>query len=63
MVRFLSGIRFSLLRSDQTYSGAQPVSYRGRGVKLTIHLHLEPRLRMVELYLHYPMHLPGVVLN
>jgi hypothetical protein len=34
--------------------------YRGlfpRGVKLTTHLHLVPRLRMVELYLHSPMSL------
>jgi hypothetical protein len=34
-----------------------------RGVKLTIHLHLMPRSRMVKLHLHYPIRLHGVVLN
>jgi hypothetical protein len=33
------------------------------GVKLTTHLHLAPRSRMVELYLHSPIHLHDVVLN
>jgi hypothetical protein len=28
---------------------------RRRSVKLTIHLHLLPRSRMLELYLHYPI--------
>jgi hypothetical protein len=35
----------------------------GRDVKLTTSLHLVPRSRMVELYLHSPMCLHGVVLN
>jgi hypothetical protein len=34
-----------------------------QGVKLLIHLHLVPRSRMVELYLHSPIRLHGVVLN
>jgi hypothetical protein len=33
------------------------------GMKLTTHLHLVPRSRMVELYLHSPICLHGVVLN
>jgi hypothetical protein len=32
-------------------------------VKLTTHLQLVPRPRMVELYLHYPIRLRGVMLN
>jgi hypothetical protein len=32
-------------------------------MKLTTHLHLVPRIRMVELYLHSPIYLHGVVLN
>jgi hypothetical protein len=34
-----------------------------RGVKLITHLHLVWRSRMVELYLHSPICLPGLVLN
>jgi hypothetical protein len=34
----------------------------GRGVKLTTHLHIMPRSRVVELYLHSPC-LHGIVLN
>jgi hypothetical protein len=34
-----------------------------RSVKLTTHLHLVPRLRMVELYLHSLIRLHGVMLN
>jgi hypothetical protein len=33
------------------------------GMKLTIHIHLVPRSRMVELYLHSPIRLDGIVLN
>jgi hypothetical protein len=33
------------------------------GVKLTTHLHLVLRLRMVELYLHSAISLHGLVLN
>jgi hypothetical protein len=36
------------------YRGRFPEGYRGRGVKLTTHLHLVPRSRMLELYLHSP---------
>jgi hypothetical protein len=40
------------------------MSYRIHwGVKLTTHLHLVPKSRMVELYLHSPISLRGVVLN
>jgi hypothetical protein len=35
----------------------------GRGVKLITDLHLVPTPRMVELYLHSPVSLHGVVLN
>jgi len=34
----------------------------GRGVKLTIHLHLAPRLKCLELYFHSPIRLHGVVI-
>jgi hypothetical protein len=49
----------------QTGSGGPPsLLYNGyRGVKLTTNLHLVPRSRMVELYLHSPIRLLGVVLN
>jgi hypothetical protein len=40
-----------------------PRGKSSRGVKLTTHLHLAPRSRMVELYLYSPMSLPGIVLN
>jgi hypothetical protein len=45
------------------YRGPFPRRKRGRGVKLTSHFHLVPRLRMMESYLHSPTRLPGVVLN
>jgi hypothetical protein len=76
-VRFPSGARyFSLLHSFQAGSGAHPPGllssgYKGlfhdgksgRGVKLTTQLHLEPRIRMMELYLHSPIRLNGVMLT
>jgi hypothetical protein len=34
-----------------------------RGVKLTTHLHLVPRSRIAEKYLHSPIHFHGVLLN
>jgi hypothetical protein len=34
-----------------------------RGMRLTTHLHLVPRLRMVELHVHSPIFLHGIVLN
>jgi hypothetical protein len=40
-----------------------PWGYSAWGVKLTTHLHLVPRSRMVELYLHSPIRLHGVVIN
>jgi hypothetical protein len=42
---------------------AHPQGYSGRSVKLTTHLHLVPRSRMVELYLHSYVRLHGIVLN
>jgi hypothetical protein len=66
---------FSLLHNVQTGSEAHPASYKmgtgdfslrvmcNRGVKLTTHLNLVQRLRMVELHLHSPICLHGVVLN
>jgi hypothetical protein len=38
-------------------------SGNGCGMKLTTHLHLVPRSRMVELYLHFTMCFHGIVLN
>jgi hypothetical protein len=58
---------FSVLHSAQTGPGTHPASSPmatgGRGVKLTTHHHLEPRSRIVELYLHSPVRLHGVVHN
>jgi hypothetical protein len=59
-VRSLAWQDFSRVCSVQTDSGTQPASYQmrtgdnprgysGRGLKLTTHLHLVPRSRMVEL--------------
>jgi hypothetical protein len=73
-VRFLAeATDLILLHSVQTGSGAHPASYltdtgasvpeSDRGEMLTIHLHLVQRLRMMELYLHSPIFLPGVVIN
>jgi hypothetical protein len=39
------------------------MGWGGMGVKLTSHFHLVPRSRIVELYLHSPIRLYGVVLN
>jgi hypothetical protein len=39
------------------------VGQNGRGVKLTTHLYLVPRLRVVELYLSSKIRLHGVVLS
>jgi hypothetical protein len=66
---------FFLLHIVQTVSEAHPASYpmgylglfpwgqSGRGVKLSTHLHLVPRSRMVELNLHSPIYLHSIVLN
>jgi hypothetical protein len=50
---------FSLPHSVQTGSGAHPISYPMGEADL----HLVPRSRMVELYLHSPICLHGIVLN
>jgi hypothetical protein len=42
---------------------ASSTHVEGRGVKLTTHLHLVLKSRMVELYLHSPTRLHGAVLN
>jgi hypothetical protein len=67
---------FSLLHSVQTGSGSTqpPTSYNGfrgifsrvlsgRGVKLTTHIYVVLRPRMVELYLHSLICLLGIMLN
>jgi hypothetical protein len=65
---------YSLIHTVQTDSGTHPVSYpmstgvsfsgeSGWGVKLTTHLHLVPRSIKVELWLHSPIRLHGVVLH
>jgi hypothetical protein len=69
-------IDFSFLQSIQTGCGAllfiYPVSTRGGelsqrvkqlGMKLNTQLHLVLRLRMLEVYLHYSIHLHNVMLN
>jgi hypothetical protein len=45
------------------YLGPFQGGLSGRGMKLTTHLRLTPRSRMVELYFHSPTRLHGVVLN
>jgi hypothetical protein len=69
------GKEFSLLHSIQPGSSAHPASYpvgsgdsfllgySGRGMKLTAHLHLVPRSRMVKLYFHSSTNHHGLVLN
>jgi hypothetical protein len=47
----------------QWVPGALPRGWSGRGVKLTSHVHLVPRSRMVELCLHSPICFHGIVLN
>jgi hypothetical protein len=56
-VRFLPGTReFSFLHSVQTGCGAYSSSYTmgTGGVKLTTELHIVPRSKVMELYLHSP---------
>jgi hypothetical protein len=59
-------IKFLYLRLA-SYSVGTGDSFPGckttRGVKLTIHLHLEPRLRNVKLYLHSPIRPHDVMFN
>jgi hypothetical protein len=50
-------------RPDRLCGPLSLLSNGYRGVKLTTHLHLVPRSRMVELYLHSPICLHSVVLN
>jgi hypothetical protein len=70
------GQDFALLHGDQTGSEADVASYpvgtwalsprvkrQGGGVKLTTDLNLVPRSRKVELYLHFPICLHGILLN
>jgi hypothetical protein len=61
--------RFSYLRRVQSGYGSCPASYlmgtgeSGQAVKLTTHLLLGSKIRTVELYLHTPTRLHGIVLN
>jgi hypothetical protein len=48
---------FSLPHSVQTDSGADPIQW----VPGTNHLLVVPRIRMIKLYLHSPIHLHGVI--
>jgi hypothetical protein len=47
------------LRSSM-YRSRFPRGYSSRGMKLTTHLYLVPRSRMVEPYLHFPVGLYGI---
>jgi hypothetical protein len=47
----------------QWVSGALSPGVKRRGVNLTNQLHLVPMSRIVELYLHSPTRLRGIVLN
>jgi hypothetical protein len=44
-------------------TGTFPRGQSGRGVKLTPHLHLVPRSRMMELYIHSAICLHGTMLE
>jgi hypothetical protein len=70
LVQFLAEARdFSLLSSIQTGPGAHPASCPMntgalyKGLKLTTHLHLVSRSRIVDLYLHFHVYLHGKVLK
>jgi hypothetical protein len=75
LVRFPAGqdISFYPIPQRQALWTGQPLvqwvrralsqGYRGRSVKLTTHLPLVSRSRMMEPYLHFPIHLYGVVIN
>jgi hypothetical protein len=47
----------------QCVPGTLSWRYSGWGVKLIAHLHLGRRSRMVELYLHFPICIRGILLN
>jgi hypothetical protein len=70
MARRLKQFFFSLQLRDRFWarSGSYPMGTGGsfpssRGVKLTIHFDPALRLRIVELYLHFPIRLHDMVLN
>jgi hypothetical protein len=74
-VLFLGGVRFFYLSRSPNwlqgpssllsngYWGLMPWGLSDRCMKLTTHLHLFPRLQMVELYLHSPICFRTSVLN
>jgi hypothetical protein len=67
-IKFLARARDSLPHSIPTHLGpSQPCIHQVLGtppeIKLTAAIHLMPRLRLVELYLHSPIHLYGMVHN
>jgi hypothetical protein len=47
----------------QWLSGSLSLRGNGWGVKMTTHLHLVPRSRIVELYFHSSISLPCIMLN
>jgi hypothetical protein len=49
--------------STQRVPGAISQSVKWPGIKLTTHLYLVPRSRIMELYLHSPLRRYGIVLN
>jgi hypothetical protein len=59
-VRFPTPQDFSLLHNVQTGSEAHQASYP---MGMITHLYLVPKPKMVELYLHSPVRLHGIVLN
>jgi hypothetical protein len=52
---------FSFLYNQ--YRGLYAWRLSDKSVKLTIYLHLEPKLRMMELHLHSTTRFQGVMLN
>lgn len=55
--------RFKTGSEDQPASIQRIWGLSGQGVELTAHLHLVPKLELVELQLHSSLHLYGMMLN
>jgi hypothetical protein len=66
--RFFSSVTFRLALGPiqphvQWVLGAVSLRVESQGMKLTTHFDLLPMSRMVELYIHSPKWLPGIMLN
>jgi hypothetical protein len=55
--------RLAARHTKTTYTGHQRLlSWRkhGKGIKLTTHFHLKPKLRILDLHFHFPLHIHGI---